>query len=519
MLKRILSVVPLVVGLVFALAACTSGAGGTGAPSGSSPAPASGAAATPTATPPGATAIPGASAAPVGSVAGTSWNLAEIDDQPIATGVEATIAFGADGQATGSGGCNTFNGPYTVDGMSIKIGPLAATMMACPEPQMTVEASYFAALDKVTTWQVPQDVPIAQGPLVLAGPGGQPKLTFAPAAPAAAGLAGTSWVLAGLGNLPLPGNVQVTAQFGTDGTVSGNAGCNTYSGSYTVDGVSIAFGPLISTRIACPEAQMVVETAYLAALGKAAAWSIGTDGKLSISGPDGKVALVFDPAASLAGTSWMLTQQDGKPVPAGVTITAGFGGDGSVSGSGGCNNYNGPYTVEGGSITFGALASTMMACPEPQMGAETAYLGALKEVNAWTVEGTTLTLAGPGGQPGLVFTRSLAGTTWSLAGLNGLPLPEKVQVTAEFGSDGTVSGSAGCNTYSGSYTVDGGSINIGSLASTEMACPEPQMAVETAYLAALGKATAWTIDSEGKLSLTGADAKLSLVFTAAPPAE
>ena len=414
MLRRILSVAPLVVGLVFALAACMSGAGGTSAPSGSSPAPASGAAATPTETPAttlGATAIPGASAAPVGSVAGTSWNLAEIDDQPVAAGVEATIAFGADGQATGSGGCNTFNGPYTVDGISIKIGPLAATMMACPEPQMTVEASYFAALDKVTMWQVPQDVPITQGPLVLTGPGGQPRLTFASAAPAAAGLSGTSWVLAGLGNLPLPGKVQVTAQFGTDGTVSGNAGCNSYNGSYTVNGGSIIFGPIVSTKMACPEAQMAVETAYLAALGTAATWSIGTDGRLSISGPDGKAALVFDPAAGLAGTSWMLTQQDGKPVAAGVTVTARFGADGNVSGSGGCNNYN------------------------------------------------------------------------------------------------------------GSYTVDGGSITIGSLASTEMACPEPQMAVETAYLAALGKATAWTIDSEGKLSLTGADAKLSLVFTSAPLAQ
>ena len=92
-------------------------------------------------------------------------------------------------------------------------------------------------------------------------------------------------------------------------------------------------------------------------------------------------------------------------------------------------------------------------------------------------------------------------------------------VTARFGADGNISGSGGCNTYSGSCTVDGGSITIGSLASTEMACPEPQMAVETAYLAALGKATAWTIDSEGKLSLTGADAKLSLVFTSAPLAQ
>jgi heat shock protein HslJ len=301
-LNRVLSVAPLVAGLVFAVAACTPGAGGTASPSGSGPAPAPGAAATPTENPtaaPGATATPGTSAEPANRLSGTSWELTAMDDQPIATGVEATIAFGADGQTTGSGGCNTFSGPYTLDGMSIRIGPLAATMMACPEPQMTVEASYVGALDKVTTWQVPQDVPSAQGPLVLTGPGGQPRLTFAPAvpaAPAAARLSGTSWVLARLGNLPLPGNVQVTAKFDTDGTVSGNAGCNSYNGPYTVDGGSITFGPLISTEMACPEAQMAVETAYLAALGKATAWTIDSEGKLSLTGADAKLALVFTSA-------------------------------------------------------------------------------------------------------------------------------------------------------------------------------------------------------------------------------
>jgi heat shock protein HslJ len=52
-----------------------------------------------------------------------------------------------------------------------------------------------------------------------------------------------------------------------------------------------------------------------------------------------------------------------------------------------------------------------------------------------------------------------------------------------------------------------------------MACPPAQMAAETAYLDALGKATAWSIGTDGKLSLTGADARLSLVFTSAAPSQ
>jgi heat shock protein HslJ len=99
----------------------------------------------------------------------------------------------------------------------------------------------------------------------------------ASAAPSAAGppteLPGTSWVLQGLSGTQLGTGVP-TINFGTDGTVSGSAGCNTFNGTYTVDGSSITFGPLASTKMACPVADMAVETAFLAGLAGATSWSI-----------------------------------------------------------------------------------------------------------------------------------------------------------------------------------------------------------------------------------------------------
>src|SRR5688572_18659922 len=99
----------------------------------------------------------------------------------------------------------------------------------------------------------------------------------ASAAPSAAGppteLPGTSWVLKGISGTELGTGVP-TIDFGTDGTVSGSAGCNTFNGTYTVDGSSISFGPLASTKMACPVADMAVETAFLAGLAGAKTWSI-----------------------------------------------------------------------------------------------------------------------------------------------------------------------------------------------------------------------------------------------------
>jgi len=38
--------------------------------------------------------------------------------------------------------------------------------------------------------------------------------------------------------------------------------------------------------------------------------------------------------------------------------------DRRVTGTGGCNQFSGSYEIEGDTIKFGALATTMMACPE-----------------------------------------------------------------------------------------------------------------------------------------------------------
>jgi len=72
----------------------------------------------------------------------------------------------------------------------------------------------------------------------------------------------------------------------------------------------------------------------------------------------------------------------------------------------------------------------------------------------------------------------LDGTSWELMAYRKTRPISGTTITATF-EDGKVSGSAGCNSYSGSYQVYGDNrIAIGPTAITEMACMEPEGVME-----------------------------------------
>ena len=67
-------------------------------------------------------------------------------------------------------------------------------------------------------------------------------------------------------------------------------------------------------------------------------------------------------AEQLGGTAWRLAELNGEPPVVGTgdaLPTLMFAGDEPrVSGNGGCNQFNGPYTQNGALLSFGPLAST-----------------------------------------------------------------------------------------------------------------------------------------------------------------
>jgi heat shock protein HslJ len=82
-------------------------------------------------------------------------------------------------------------------------------------------------------------------------------------------LEGTEWRLVDIGGQPSPAGADSTRHPGftllAEGRkVQGSAGCNRMTGTYKLDGEKLKFGPLATTRMACPAMQ--TETAFLKAL-------------------------------------------------------------------------------------------------------------------------------------------------------------------------------------------------------------------------------------------------------------
>jgi putative lipoprotein len=75
-------------------------------------------------------------------------------------------------------------------------------------------------------------------------------------------LAGSQWGIAREG-----GKTGRFVQFRADGVVGGFSGCNRFTGAYNQNGDELTFGPLASTRMACPPEVMEREQEFLAMLG------------------------------------------------------------------------------------------------------------------------------------------------------------------------------------------------------------------------------------------------------------
>jgi len=198
------------------------------------------------------------------------------------------IEFLADGHVAVQADCNRVAGTYTVNGnqLAVTLGP--STLAACPPGSLGDEfvrqlgniRSYFSKGENLIL-----EIKMESGSMI-----------FAPSAPA--GLPGTSWEVISYNNgreavVSLLTGTDISLIFGTDGQVSGNAGCNTYSGGYQASGKALKVGPLAGTRMFCdtPAGVMEQEQQYLAALQNAAAFEIAGD-TLTIRDKSGAIQVV-----------------------------------------------------------------------------------------------------------------------------------------------------------------------------------------------------------------------------------
>ncbi|MBT2468689.1 META domain-containing protein [Streptomyces sp. ISL-66] len=157
---------------------------------------------------------------------------------------------GHDGQATGNYGCNGFTAAVVFDtGSTMTVTPGSVTDMACADlPFETAFGKLFRG--RLTVEGGAQEV-------TLKTPDGNAiALTSEPRTPDAP-LIATAWTVNSLVDggttASVPAGAEGAARFtvGADGSASGSLGCNRFNAKATVDGDSLTFGPLATTRMAC----------------------------------------------------------------------------------------------------------------------------------------------------------------------------------------------------------------------------------------------------------------------------
>jgi heat shock protein HslJ len=213
------------------------------------------------------------------------------------------------------------------------------------------------------------------------------------------GLNDTEWALDSLSGAAALDGVSATMTFADDDQLFGSASCNRYTGTWEDgDDDALTLTPGAMTRMACDEPVMSQEQAFIAAMTNTASYRRDGD-ELTLRDSAGNDLATLDELdpADLVDTPWEVThyntgQQAVVSVIEGSNLTAVFGDDGMINGSGGCNSFSAAYETDDETITIDAPVSTLIACDQPIMDQEAAYFQALQQAATFELGEDTLAL-------------------------------------------------------------------------------------------------------------------------------
>ncbi|MGZ9931859.1 META domain-containing protein [Streptomyces sp. NC-S4] len=198
----------------------------------------------------------------------------------------AHLDIGRD-QVKGNYGCNGFTAAAAFDGSSaVTVTPGASTTMACADMEFeTAFAKLFRGRLAIDRGPDRLTLKTADGSTIA--------MTSAPAVTDAP-LTTTEWTVESLlssgtaASLPTEAAGKARFTIAPDFTVSGILGCNRFSAKATVEGSTITFGPLTSTKMACEGAVGEVERTLTELFGSGPL-TAKTEGRtLTLTAPDGK---------------------------------------------------------------------------------------------------------------------------------------------------------------------------------------------------------------------------------------
>ncbi|MCD7973121.1 MAG: META domain-containing protein [Candidatus Azobacteroides sp.] len=191
------------------------------------------------------------------------------------------------------------------------------------------------------------------------------------------------WVLKSINNRNATDAFSQTIPYITfnfdDNQVSGNAGCNAFSGKFSYIDGNFSAPNLVSTQMACTGTNE--EDLFLRLL-RNPSYLTMVNGDLIFS-QNANSVLVFSRAQGLSTNdlsgTWELETMEGRSTDLDSfqhTPTLEFNfSDGRISGNAGCNQFNASFTLNNNTLDVQPLATTRMACDK--MEGENKFSGLL----------------------------------------------------------------------------------------------------------------------------------------------
>jgi heat shock protein HslJ len=231
--------------------------------------------------------LPAVGSAPTADdLADRAFESTEVDGYELVADTTVELAFLADSIAA-RGGCNSMSGGYEIVDGTLEVATMASTMMACSDELMAQDDWLSTFLSSNPA------IALDGGTLTLTGETSSITLEAITATP----LEGTTWTLTGtvateaISSLPADAEATLTI---TDGQAAIQTGCNSGSGTVEVTDTTMTFGPIATTKMACPDELTALENSVLAVFDGEVTYEIAGD-KLSIrkAAADGEIGLEY----------------------------------------------------------------------------------------------------------------------------------------------------------------------------------------------------------------------------------
>lgn len=213
---------------------------------------------------------------------GRTFLSTKVDGPALVAGTVIRITF-KDGNVSVNAGCNSFGGPYRVDGSNLVVGQIGTTEIGCA-PNLMAQDQWISGLLGGAT------IGLDGNSLTLALSGIRVTFVDRVVADPDRPLLGTRWVVDGIiaGGVVSSVPAGVTAAITlTDTHVDVETGCNTGGATARVVDGSVVFSELVLTKKACLNGTAALESAVVAMLRGTASYAIQADALTLQSGPNG----------------------------------------------------------------------------------------------------------------------------------------------------------------------------------------------------------------------------------------